>query len=255
MSTQKERAERFFQLHQAGSPLVLFNVWDPGSAKIVAATGASALATGSWSVATAHGSDDGEQLPLNLVLENVQRICSLVELPLSVDLESGYGINPQQLSNTITRVIAAGAIGCNLEDSDPSSGVIRSVTDQQMRFAAARTAANTSGISFFINARTDLFLQAKPGQHDALIAAAIERAHAYADSGANGFFVPGLADATLIERMVNGSPLPVNVMASSATPKLAKLVELGVARVSHGPGPYRLAMAALEHAARAALVS
>jgi 2-methylisocitrate lyase-like PEP mutase family enzyme len=254
MSTQQQRAEHFFKLHQAGSPLVLFNVWDPGSAQAVAASGAFALATGSWSVAAAHGFGDGEKLPLSLVLDNLQRIVSSTTLPVSVDLESGYGADSQALGDTISRAIAAGAIGCNLEDSDATTGTIRPAQAQQKRLLAARAAAASGGIPFFLNARTDLFLQAGPEQHDAtMLNAAIERARIYADSGASGVFVPGLANAGLIERMVSKSPLPVNVMVSSVTPTLAQLAELGVARVSHGPGPYRAAMKALEVAARAAM--
>jgi 2-methylisocitrate lyase-like PEP mutase family enzyme len=255
MTTPSQRAEQFCKLHQAGTPLVLFNVWDPGSAQAVAASGAKALATGSWSVAMAHGFADGEQLPLSLALDNMQRIASSTSLPVSMDLESGYGATAQAVGDTISRAIAAGAIGCNLEDSDPATSEIRTSAVQQQRLLAAHTAAAATGISFFLNARTDLFLRAKPDQHDAaMVTAAVERARAYADSGASGFFVPGLVDAKLIERVVKGSPIPVNVMVSSATPTLAKLAELGVARVSHGPGPYRSAMQALEVAARAAML-
>ena len=176
-------------------------------------------------------------------------------MPVSIDLESGYGSNSQAVGDTISRAIAAGAIVCNLEDSDPSTGLIRTITEQQQRLCAAQDAVQTSGARFFINAHTDLFLQAATAQHDTtMVSAALERAQAYADSGATAIFVPGLVDPALIGRVVKGSPLPVNVMVSSSTPTLAKLAELGVARVSHGPGPFRSAMKALEQAASAALL-
>ncbi|HKZ72769.1 MAG TPA: isocitrate lyase/phosphoenolpyruvate mutase family protein [Steroidobacteraceae bacterium] len=250
---QVDRAEAFRQLHVRGKPIVLFNIWDAGSAKAVAASGARALATGSWSVAAAFGFEDGEHVPLELVLENVQRIIRSTDLPLTVDLESGYGADPRGVGQTLSRAISAGAIGCNLEDSVPATGQLRDIADQTARLEQARAAAGTARVPAFVNARTDVFLRTPADQHEALVPAALERARAYAAAGADSLFVPGLADERLIGRVVAESPLPVNIMASDATPPLARLAALGVARVSHGPGPYRRMMRALEEAARAAL--
>jgi 2-methylisocitrate lyase-like PEP mutase family enzyme len=249
---RKRDAERFRTLHVPGSPLVLYNVWDAGTARAVAGAGAPALATGSWSVAAAHGWEDGEQVPLEFALANVRRIVASVELPLTVDLESGYGATATEVGNTIAAAIEAGAVGCNLEDSEPATGALRETGQQVERLAAARRSADASGIPFFINARTDIFLLAPPEQRDlALVAAALERARRFADAGADGFFVPGLADPGLIGRVAERSPLPVNVMAATGVPPTDRLRELGVARVSHGPGPYRKLMEALGRAARA----
>jgi 2-methylisocitrate lyase-like PEP mutase family enzyme len=254
MQDQVARAKTFRSLHVPGQPLVLFNIWDPGSAKVVAATGAKALATGSWSVAVANGFEDGERIPLDLCIANLERIVAATDLPVTLDLESGYGQDAKAVGETIARVLKAGAIGCNLEDSFPESGELREATDHAERIRATRAAADRLGIPAFINARTDVFLVSKPDEHnEAMLATALERGHLYAQAGADGLFVPGLSDARFIGRLVEASPLPVNIMAKDTSPPLAELAKLGVARISHGPGPYRLMMRTLEAAARAAL--
>jgi methylisocitrate lyase len=242
-STRVDRANAFRALHIPGQPLVLHNIWDAGSAKAAADAGARALATGSWSVAAAHGYDDGEQLPFDLVIANLERILRVTELPVSLDLESGYGATPDGVGRSVARVLAAGAIGCNLEDSFPENGSLRSIEDSVQRLRAARHAADAGAMPFFINARIDVFFQAPASAHDAgMIDAALARARAYAEAGASGVFVPGLVAADLIAAFVRQSPLPVNIMANAHTPSIAELAKLGVARVSHGPGPYRAAM-------------
>ena len=244
---QHEKAERFHKLHVPGQPLVLFNIWDAGSAKAVAAAGGHAIATGSWSVANANGYADGEQTPLEVAINNLSRIVGAVDLPVTIDLESGYG----EVERTITQSIQAGAIGCNLEDSFPENGSLREIAAQVKRLEAARRAADATNLVYFINARTDVFLEPSNRTHSiGMIHETLERARAYAAAGANGLFVPGLADETLIAQLVASSPLPVNIMVNDKTPSLARLAQLGVARVSYGPRPYLLAMKALEEAAR-----
>lgn len=249
MSKQEAHARRFRDLHQKGTPLVLFNVWDAGSAKVVAETGAQALATGSWSVAAAHGFEDGEKIPLTLVLENLQRIVAAADLPLSIDLESGYG----DVGATVRQAIAAGAIGFNLEDSIPLERKLYSVEAQCERIRDARVAADKLITGTFINARTDIFLITESSKHtDEMVTSALTRASAYASAGADGFFVPGLVDHDKIARICAECPLPVNVMARPDATSVSRFAELGVARVSYGPHPYRLAMTALREAALAA---
>ncbi|MBM3549931.1 MAG: isocitrate lyase/phosphoenolpyruvate mutase family protein [Alphaproteobacteria bacterium] len=253
MPSQKSKAKSFRALHVSGAPLVLFNAWDAGSARAVTAAGAKAIATGSWSVAKANGFDDGEDLPLDLAIANLARITKATSLPVTIDLESGYGATPQAVAKTIRRSIEAGAIGCNIEDSDPATGKLRKASDQARRIAQARKAASASGVAYFINGRTDVFFQKPPKEHDdAMVAEALERARIYAAVGADGLFVPGLIDPKLIAKVVKGSPLPVNIMVSNGTPDSRVLAKAGVARISHGPRPYLLAMKALEDAARAA---
>jgi 2-methylisocitrate lyase-like PEP mutase family enzyme len=253
MSTQQEKAARFRALHVPGRPVVIFNAWDPGSAKAVADAGAAAIATGSWSVAKANGFADGEKIPLDLAIDNLTRIVAATTLPVSADIESGYGKDPESVARTIERTIKAGAVGCNLEDSFPDTGKLRPLEEQVLRIKAARAAAN-AGPGYFINARTDVFFQKPPEKHDdAMIEEALERGRAYAAAGADGLFAPGLIDEGLIAKLAAASALPLNVMVGDGTPNLSRLANARVARVSHGPGPYIAAMQALEKAARAAM--
>jgi len=245
------KAEIFAALHIAGDPLILYNVWDAGSARIVAEAGAKAVATGSASVAAAHGFADAEALPLELALANAARVASAVELPVTIDFEGAYAAHPEGVAANIAKLAVTGAIGCNFEDQMVGGEGLHPITVQAERIRAARRAA---GEDFFLNARTDIFLKAPSGSHDeAKVEEALERASAYAEAGASGFFVPGLADLGLLEKVCAASPLPVNFMAFPGAPATAAVAAIGVARISHGPFPYKLAMKALTDAARAAL--
>jgi len=249
MTDQQTRATQFHALHVAGTPLILFNVWDAGSARAVAAANAPALATGSWSVAAAHGLGDGENLPLDLAIANLERIMAVTDLPVSIDIEKGY----DDPGRTAARTIEAGAIGCNIEDSLPRDGGLRTIAEQAARIRQVRQAAETAGIAYFINARTDPFFQKDAQAPADRLRAALERARAYADAGADGLFVPGLADFELIAELTAASPLPVNIMLGAGSPPPARFAEAGVARLSYGPAPYFIAMQALEAAAVEAL--
>jgi 2-methylisocitrate lyase-like PEP mutase family enzyme len=252
--TRNDKAALFRSLHVRGRPLVLFNAWDAGSARTVADAGAPAIATGSWSVAAANGFADGEHLPLQLALDNLRRIVAAVSLPVTIDLESGYGDAPPRVGATVAAALDAGAVGCNIEDSLPGDGRLRDIAGQAARLAAARQAADDAGMAMFLNARTDVFFQGPATTHDlAMVSDALERARAYADGGADGLFVPGVIAEDLIARLVEGSPLPVNIMVMTGVPDRARLAALGVARISHGAGPYRGAMQWLKDAARAAM--
>jgi 2-methylisocitrate lyase-like PEP mutase family enzyme len=242
----------FAKLHVAGDPLVLFNVWDAGSAVAVGNSGAKAIATGSASVAAANGFGDGEEAPLEFAIANAGRIVGAVELPVTVDFEGGYASDPDTVERNLSRLKAAGAVGCNFEDQVVGTDRLYSIADQAARIAAARRGA---GADFFINARTDIFLKAPREAHDeAMIDQALERARAYADAGASGFFVPLLSDLRLLERVCANSPLPVNFMAFPGCPPNAQLAATGVARISHGPFPHRALMAKLTEMAREAAV-
>jgi methylisocitrate lyase len=255
VADQRSKAEQFRALHIPGKPLLLFNVWDVGSANAVTAAGAKALATGSWSVANANGFPDGEHIPLGFAIDNLHRIVTATFLPVSIDLESGYGTTPQQVGETIGKAIDAGAIGCNLEDSFPASGKLRETAEQCDRIRCAQEIADAANIQFFLNARTDVFFQAPADRHDqTMVVQAIERAHAYAQAGADGFFAPGLVNIELIGQLAKECPLPLNIMVDDLTPPSSVLADHGVARVSHGPRAYVMAMKALEEAARSASV-
>src|SRR5437899_759946 len=207
VANQNHKADQFRALHVPGKPFVLFNVWDAGSAKAIATSGAKAIATSSWSVADANGFADGERIPLALAIDNLRRIVGITDLPVTFDLESGYGDAPEVVGETLRLAIDAGAVGCNLEDSFPASGKLRETVDQANRIRRARQTANATNIRFFINARTDVFFQRPLEQHDdAMVIEAIERARAYAEAGADGLFAPGLADITLITRLAEAVP-------------------------------------------------
>lgn len=254
MTGQKERAKQFQNLHKKGDPLILFNIWDAGSAKAVASSGAKAIATCSWSVAAAHGFEDGEQLPLELALENLKRIVTSVDLPVTCDIEGGYGSQPADVAETAASVIVAGAVGINFEDQIIGEKELYSVEKQCVHIRAARGVAESAGVPLFINARTDIYLKAHSVDHnEEHLNEVLRRAVAYADAGTNGFFVPGLTDARSIEVLCRRSPLPVNVMILPETPSPKQLAGLGVARISYGPGSYCQVMKVLTEAGRAAL--
>lgn len=249
---QIDKARTFAALHAPGAPLILCNVWDPGSAKVVAAAGAAAIATGSWSVAAAFGYEDGEAIPLDIVLGNLARIVAAVDRPVSLDFERGYGATPSEVERAIAAALEAGAIGFNIEDGVDAG--LRDRDGQSQRIAAARDAAEAKGVPAFVNARTDVFLVNQGPHTQDMVEEALTRAQSYVAAGADGIFVPGLQDATLIENFCARAPAPVNIMARPGGMDARRLAALGVARVSHGPGPYRLAMQALADAAKAALV-
>ncbi len=252
--TQREKARAFAALHIKGDPVILYNVWDAGSAQAVAKAGAAALATGSWSVAAAQGYGDGEALPLELLERIVGRIAASVDLPLSVDFEGGYATAPQELAQNVARIIAAGAIGVNFEDQVVGSQGLHSIDKQAARIAAVRQAADAADLPLFINARTDLFLKEPDrSRHAGLVTEAIERAVAYQEAGASGFFVPGLLGPALLRQICERVALPVNALMLGDAPAVAELAALGVARISHGPEPYREAMKNLITQAAAAL--
>jgi 2-methylisocitrate lyase-like PEP mutase family enzyme len=247
MTGQRARAAELRRLHEAAELLVLVNVWDAASARTVAsAPGCRAVATASWSIAAAHGVADGDLPPADM-LAAVGRIAAAVDLPLTADLEDGYG----DAGETVAAAIAAGAVGCNLEDGtgDPDAP-LRSTVEHSARVAAARAAGEAAGVPLVVNARTDVFLAAAGPPADRL-GAAIERGRAYRAAGADCIFVPGVADAAAIERLVGDMGAPVSVLATPQGPPLAELQRLGVARVSFGPGPMGVAMAALRRAAEA----
>src|SRR5215204_5547682 len=251
MMTQKAKAELFRDLHIKGNPLILYNIWDAGSAKAIEEAGAKAIATGSWSVAAANGFKDGEEMPLDLALTNLERIVASVSAPVTIDLEGGYTTDNSQLKENIKKAIAAGAVGINFEDQIVGGEGLYSVQDQCARIEALREAAEQTSIPLFINARTDVFLKTYPASHDeAQLEEAAARAAAYAKAGASGFFAPGLRDAEFIKKLSELSPIPLNIMILPDTPP--ELANLGVARISYGPEPYRRVMESLKEAGRKA---
>ena len=251
-STQKhmEKSETFRRLHVPGNPIILYNIWDAGSAQAVAKSGAKAIATSSWAVAKSHGFNDGEEFPYKLAIHNLTEIVGAVELLVTFDLESGYGEEPGDVGKSVSLAISAGAVGFNLEDSIPGDGKVRPTETQVARLRGARKASDAENIPLFINARCDLFFQGPSVKHDEeLLAKVIDRAVAYADAGADGLFVPGLTTISLISHLAKKSPIPLNILADSST-SLQMLADNGVSRVSYGAFPYIEGLKVLEYAAR-----
>ena len=241
--------DRFSALHVPGNPVILYNIWDVGSAKAVATAGAKALATGSHPVADANGWPDGEGVPIEFALANARRIATAVDLPLTVDFEGAYSTDPETGAANCARLKDTGAVGCNFEDQVIGGEGVHPLDLQVRRIAAIRKAV---GADFFINARTDLFLKTEQ-RDDALVHQVITRGKAFADAGASGFFVPRLSDPAQVERVVKAVPLPLNLIAFPGAPDKKLWADAGAARISHGPFPHRALMAQLEAAAAEAI--
>ena len=248
MSTQREKAEELRRLHAAPEPLVLVNAWDAASARVVAeAPGCRAIATASWSIAAARGLPDGEAISRESMIDAVGVVARAVELPVTADLERGFG----DARVTIESALEAGAVGCNLEDSDGSGG-LWPAQEHAAVVAAARAAGDAAGIPLVINARTDVYLT-DVIPPDERVVAALERGAAYLEAGADCIFVPGVRDLAVLEELAREMGGPVSVLGGAGGPTLAELARIGIARVSYGPGPLGVAMAALSRAAETLL--
>lgn len=254
MTTQIEKANLLRKLHTKGDPLILFNVWDAGTAKLVEELGAKIIATSSVSVANSHGYEDGENIPFDLMLANLERMLANVDLPVTCDIEAGYGQTLSQIQENVTRVINAGAVGVNFEDQIIGTDKLLSIDDQCERIQAIATAAKSTSVPLYINARTDIFFKVAPENHGMQhIEETIERATAYARAGADCIFTPGLKDEKLIEALCKSAPVPVNIKILADGPGPQKVKELGASRISYGPLSYSHVMAFMGDAVRKAL--
>jgi 2-methylisocitrate lyase-like PEP mutase family enzyme len=256
---QRSRGEALLALHHADTPLLLANAWDVISARLFEEAGYPAIATTSAGVAWAAGYPDGERIPRDEMLAAVERIAHAVSIPVTADLEAGYARTAHDVAETTRLAISAGAVGMNLEDAmaaPPRAGVdpLYSLDFAVERVAAARSAADATGVRFVINARTDLFLK-QLGDAEDRLGRAIERANAYRAAGADCLFVPGVHDAETIGALARGIQGPLNILARATTPPMAELARLGVARVSTGPGTMLAALTAAARASRDLLES
>lgn len=235
MATDKQRvqATRLRELHQEGT-LILANAWDAGSAAMIAGAGADAIATTSAGVSWALGRPDGQHLTRDEMTEVIARIVAAVDVPVSADIEGGYGPDPADVATTVEAVVRAGAVGINLEDSLAPGGPLFDSQAQAARIVAARQAAVDAGLpDLLINARTDVFLFGigdPTDRFDDVLA----RASAVADAGADCLFVPGLTDIDTLSSLVAKTTLPINVMVGPGSPSIAELRAIGVRRVSVG---------------------
>ena len=248
--TQKERAAHFRRLHENG-PLVLPNAWDAASARVIELAGAPAIGTTSAGVSWAHGRRDGHGLRRDEMIEAIRRIVEAVDVPVTADIEGGYGSGSvEDVAETVRAVVELGAVGINLEDASGDARTpLLAPEVQAERIRAARAAAVAAGGDLFINARTDVYL-AQVGEPRSRLDATIERANLYLAAGADGVFVPGVVDADTIAALARAIDGPLNIMWLPGAPAVPDLARLGVARVSVGPALALAAFAATQQAAR-----
>ncbi|GAA1349728.1 isocitrate lyase/PEP mutase family protein [Streptomyces beijiangensis] len=242
-NSQAEHARLLRSLHDPAAPLALANAWDVASARVIEAAGASAIATTSAGVAWSLGAPDGDVLSRERALDLVGRIVAAVGVPVTADIEGGYGQDADGVAETIAGVIAAGAAGVNIEDGARPPGELVA------RIGAARAAVERTEGELFVNARIDTYLFGL-GEESTRLKDTLDRAQQYVDAGADGIFVPGVADIATITALVEGISVPLNIMAGPGSPSVAELGTLGVARVSLGSGVAQAAYAAAQRAAR-----
>lgn len=243
-----DHAARLRHLHQPGEPLVLPNVWDAASAATVAGEGFPALATASAAISAMLGHADHEGAPLEEMFAAAGRVTGAVEVPVTVDAEAGYGLAPSAL---VARLDDIGAAGCNLEDTDHRTGGLTDADAQARYLADVCTAARETGVDLVLNARVDVFLTGTD-TGEAAVTAAVDRAKRYLDAGADCVYPILAPSAAAVATLTERVPGPVNVLCHPDGPGLDRLIELGAARVSFGPGPQRTAMDALASLARRA---
>ena len=248
ITAQKEKANAFRALHH-GRTLLLPNVWDVASARILEESGFSALATTSAGVAFSLGYPDGQRISREEMLARVARIAKAVKVPVTADAEAGYGDRPEDAARTAREVIEAGAVGMNLEDgTEDSAHPLVELALQLEKIRAVREAALKSGVLLVLNARTDVYL-AQVGAAETRYDETLRRAVAFRDAGADCVFVPGLKDVETIARLVRDVKCPVNILAGPGSPPVPELQKNGVARVSLGSGPMRATLGLLKRIA------
>ncbi len=234
MATQREKATSLRNLHRRGEPLLLINVWDAVSARIIEQLGFPAIATTSAGIAWREGFADGERIPRQRMLDAVASITAAVGVAVTADLEAAYGPTVDDAIQTAKGAIAAGAVGLNFEDWDAQHERLMDADAQIARIAAMRKAGDEADVPLVINARTDVFLK-KAGDSDAWrIQESVRRGNSYLDAGADCVFVPGVTEEETIATLAAQIPGPINVLAAPGMPTVARLSALGVARISVG---------------------
>jgi 2-methylisocitrate lyase-like PEP mutase family enzyme len=248
--SQAEKAERFRQLHNGPRTLVLPNVWDAASARIIEEAGYPAIATTSAGIANALGYPDGERISRLEMLVMVARIAAATSVPVTADMEGGYGKRPEDMAETARALIASGAIGMNLEDArDEDPATLADLSLQIEKIKALKETSASLGVALVLNARTDIYL-AGVGDPATRFQCTVERLNAYRHAGADCLFVPGVKDREMIAKLVKEVDGPLNILAVAGTPPIAELERLGVARVSCGSGPMRATLGLLRRIAK-----
>lgn len=237
---QSSKAQHFFQLHKRSSTFVLPNAWDVISAKVFEESGYEAIGTTSAGIAASLGYQDGQNLPLHKLIETIEAIVRSINIPVSADIEAGYGSTVEEVVETVKKVLTAGAIGVNLEDAtgNPKDPIFECTLQMEKIAAIRQFAESQEGAQLFINARTDLYWL-DIGDTETRFHQAVTRAKAYQEAGADCIFIPGLNHIGDIQRFRNEISCPINLLASSKMPSLTDLSKVGIERISCGSGPFR----------------
>ncbi len=251
---QAQKAEQFRKLHHGPRMLVLANAWDVVTARILEECGHPAIATSSAAVAFSRGYPDGQRISRDEMLDVVGRISRAVRVPVTADLEAGYGNTPKDIADTTKAAIEAGAIGMNLEDAADDENSLVDLPLQVEKIRAIRETAKSLGVPFVLNARTDAYL-ASIGPEATRFERTVERLCAYRDAGADCLFAPGLCDKETISRLVKAVAAPLNILTTPQCPSLAELEKMGVARVSAGSTVMRAALRVVERIGKEMLES
>ena len=249
MTTQQEKAALFLKLHHEGEGLLLPNAWDCASARLFEEAGFPAIATTSSGIAFSNGYRDGQQISRDEMLRVVGRIVAAVKVPVTADVEAGYGSKPEDVAKTIKSVIEVGAVGVNLEDNTGRFQSLYSIEAQVERIAAAREAAKQGGVHVVINARTDTYLF-QIGAEETRLEETLKRSRAYLQAGADSIFVPGVVDPSLVQVLVREIPAPLNILAGANAPSAPELFKLGVRRISIGGAAMQATMGLVRDIAR-----
>ena len=246
---QKQKAEAFRAMHCGQRILMLPNAWDVSSARVIEEAGFGAIATTSAGIAFTLGYPDGQRISRNEMLQAVSRIAAVLKVPVTADVEAGYGDRPEDAAQTALAVIESGAVGMNLEDaSGDANHPLVELPLQLEKIAAVQQAARTAGVPIVLNARTDVYLL-QVGPVEKRYDQALRRLTAFRDAGADCVFLPGLRDAATIGGMVKDLDFPLNILAGPGSPSVPELQQLGVARVSLGSSPMRATLGLLRQMA------
>ncbi|MDH3215810.1 MAG: isocitrate lyase/phosphoenolpyruvate mutase family protein [Candidatus Krumholzibacteria bacterium] len=247
--TQIRKADNFLALHHDPKLLVLPNIWDPLGARLLQSLGYPAVATASAAVAYSLGYDDGQRISFAVMLDVIGRIATSVGIPVTADIESGYAEQPQEVADNVRRVMRAGAVGINLEDSTIEGGPLRSIDVQCDRIRAVRDMANREGVHLVINARIDLFLSEGTEPRTDRVSETIARAKAYIEAGADCVYPILVGDVDTLSVIRQETRAPINVYASASAAPMRDLEKAGISRLSLGPGLIKASLTTMKNVA------
>jgi len=250
ITTQIQKTEKFLALHHDAKLLVLPNIWDPLGASLLEGLGYPAVATASAAVAYSLGYDDGQKIKFDTMLDVIERIASAVEVPMTADIEGGYAEQPDEVAKNIRRVMHAGAVGINFEDSTLEGGTLQPIDFQCERIQAIRNMADKEGIPLVINARIDVFMRRGDISRSEKIAETISRGQAYLDAGADCLYPIGPGDVETLKRIREETEALINVYASKLAASMKELAAIGISRLSLGPGLIRASLTTMRNVAR-----